>query len=301
MLTYINGEIVEAAEARVSVEDAGFSHAVGLFETMAVYGGKVFRLDAHLERLAGSAKVLGLMRDVDVDGLRAAVEQAVAANKVERARVRLTVTPGSASLLKGEEAGPRETVVVTVSEPTAYAPEYFEKGVMVMVGPGAANPFDALAGHKTLSYWGRLRTLRQAASAGAGEVVWLSVTNHLASGAVSNLFLVKDGALLTPIARGEEVQGALPAPVLPGVTRAVVVALAEASGRPVMKQMLTVNDLLEADEVFLTNSSWQVLPVSKVEKHAVGKGEVGEVTREVMEGVMGVIERECGGGGMEDG
>ena len=303
MQVYLNGAMVAADEARVSVEDAGFTHAVGLFETMAAVHGRVFRLEAHLQRLVRSAHGLGLARALDEAALGAAVHQTLAHNGLEQARVRLTVTPGAVSLLRpgagaaDEAATP--TVLVTATDPVAYDPAYFEQGIMALVAPQGANPFDALAGHKTLAYWGRLRTLRQAAAAGAGEALWLSVTNHLASGAVSNVFLVKDERLLTPIARGEESEGALPAPVLPGITRAAVLELAAESDLPAERRMLDVDQLLDADEVFLTNSSWQVLPVTRVERKTIGDGQVGPITRRLREGLLALIERECGGDGEE--
>ncbi|MEX2212946.1 MAG: aminotransferase class IV [Phycisphaeraceae bacterium] len=297
---YFNGRMVPPAEAKIPVDDAGFQHAVGLFETMAAVHGRVFRMPQHLARLAQSARELGLAKEIDTQALAAAVQQTIDHNHIDRARIRLTLTAGSMSLLRsgGESqnpAAPLPTLVITPTEPTQYDPAYFERGIMVLIAPAGANPFDALAGHKTLSYWGRLRTLRQAAALGAGEAIWLNVTNHLASGAVSNLFIVKDGELFTPIARGEEPDGGLPAPVLPGVTRATVLELAHRSGIKCHKQMLTVDDLLGADEVFLTNSSWQVLPVSKVERQAIGEGSVGEVTTALREGVLELIEKECPG------
>ncbi|MEX0744505.1 MAG: aminotransferase class IV, partial [Phycisphaeraceae bacterium] len=293
MDVFLNGKFLPANQARVPVDDAGFQHAVGLFETMAVYHGQVFRLDQHLARLADSAKQLGLTPKLETDPLAEAVRKTIAHNKIDRARLRLTLTAGSLSLLKPDQTKtPMPTLLIVPSEPTVYAPDYFEKGIMVLVAPPAANPFDQLAGHKTLSYWARLRTLRQAASAGAGEAIWMSVSNHLASGAVSNLFLVKNDSLLTPIARGEEAKGALPAPVLPGITRAAVLERAEVMNIPVQKQMLSVNDLLEADEVFLTNASWHVLPVTQVEKKQIGEGKVGPVTTKLREALLAKIEEE---------
>ncbi|MEX0744534.1 MAG: aminotransferase class IV [Phycisphaeraceae bacterium] len=295
MDVFLNGKMTAPADARIPLDDAGFQHGVGLFETMAVRQGRAFRLRQHLDRLADSAKQLGLTPKLNVDALADAVRKTIAHNTLTDARVRLTITPGSLSLLqpsKGKQ--PTPTVVVVPSEPTVYDPGYFEKGIMVLVAPPAANPFDQLAGHKTLAYWARLRTLRQAASAGAGEAVWLSVTNHLTGGAVSNVFLVKDDALLTPIARGEEADGALPSPVLPGITRAAVLELAEQMNLPVHRQMLSVNDLLEADEVFLTNSSWHVLPVTKVEKKPIGEGAVGPIARRMREAVLELIAKETG-------
>lgn len=293
MDVYLNGKMVPPGEALIRADDAGFTHAVGLFETLTVHHGRAFRLDAHVARLAGSARELGLLRDPDPAALADAVRRTIEHNKLDAARLRLTVTAGPLSLL-GEppQAPPEPTVLVTAQPPTEYDPAYFERGIMALIARPGANPFDPLAGHKTLAYWGRLRALRQAATVGAGEAIWLNVTNHLASGSVSNLFLIKDQTLFTPFARGEEAPEALPAPVLPGVTRAAVIELAHAADIPVQRRMLTVEDLLEADEVFLTNSSWLVLPVTRVEKKTIGDGEVGPMTRRLRESLLELVEKE---------
>ncbi|MCX5661358.1 MAG: aminotransferase class IV [Planctomycetota bacterium] len=295
MHVYLNGKMVDAPDAMISAEDAGVQHAVGLFETMAAHHGQAFRLDAHLARLARSAADLGLARTLDLERLRQAVNQTLTHNKLREARLRLTVTAGNMSLLRrdADKAAPAEpTVMVVATPPTVYDPAYFEKGIMALVAPPLANPFDPLAGHKTLSYWGRLRTLRQAASAGAGEAIILNITNHLAGGAVSNVFIIKDGELHTPIARGEEVAGALPAPVLPGITRAAVLELAQTMNINVHKRMISVEDLLDADEAFLTNSSWLVLPVARVEKKEIGSGKAGEMTLQLREELVALTQRE---------
>lgn len=293
MDVYLNGQMIPETEARIAFDDAGFQHAVGLFETMHARHGRVFRLRRHLDRLVGSAQELGLARTLDTEGIAAAVHDTLAHNQLERARVRLTVTPGPLSQRQAQTPeSPSPTVLVHPQPPTEYDPVYFERGITVLIAPPAANPFDALAGHKTLAYWGRLRTLRQAAAADAGEAIWLSVSNHLASGAVSNIFLVRDGELHTPIARGEEADGALPAPVLPGVTRAAVIEIAESLNVTVHKQMLSVEDLLGADEVFLTNSGWHLLPVTRIENASVGDGQVGELTQRLRHDLLELIERE---------
>ncbi len=292
---YLNGQFFAPGAARVSVEDAGFQHAVGLFETFQAYRGKAFRLEQHLGRLEASAQTLGLVRELDKAALRTAVEQTIAHNKLDRARLRLTLSAGEVSMLRCDPGqGPTPTVAIVPSPPTAYDPAYYEHGVRVVLYNQAANPFDPVAGHKTLAYWSRLRSLRQAAGVGAAEAIWLSVTNHLTSGAVSNLFIVRDGALLTPIARGEEVGGALPAPVLPGITRAAVIELAEAAGVTVKRQMISAEDLLNAEEAFLTNSGWGVLPVTRVEKATIAGGEVGPMTNTLRESLDTLIEKECG-------
>lgn len=296
MKTYLNGQILDESQAHISTQDAGFQHAVGLFETMFAHNGRVFRLDRHLARIKQSAAELGLSADMDTAPLADAVNQTLAENKLEQARLRLTVTAGTLSMLRssdGEQAMQiRQTVCVQAQEPTAFAPGYFDQGVRVRLYGQGANPFDVTAGHKTLNYWARLRSLRQAAAGDCAEAIWLSVTNHLASGAVSNLFLVKEDELLTPIARGEEKPEALPAPVLPGITREAVIEAAEVQGITVKKQMLTVEDLLEADEVFLTNSNWKVLPVVAVEQKDIADGKVGPITQLLRKAVLAMVDSE---------
>jgi len=152
----------------------------------------------------------------------------------------------------------------------------FERGVAITIADTKANPLNAREAHKTVNYWWRLRELQQAAQKGAGEALVLQVTNHVSGGCVSNLFVVKDDELLTPTARGEEEQGAIPSPVLPGVTRGAVLEIAQAKGIPVTTRLLTIDDVLDADELFLTNSSFGVLPVVQVERKRIGVPEGDE-------------------------
>lgn len=288
---------MDADEARVSAFDAGLQHGVGLFETMSarVSDGvvAVFRLEEHIERLIGSAGELGLSVSLKAPALADAVAKTVLESGLARARVRLTVTGGDLNLLTrgkvdagGAKAGD-PTVLIVAQPATEYPPEMFERGVMVSVADLKLNPFDPMAGHKTLNYWGRLRELQVAAAKKAGEALVFTVTNHLAGGCVSNVFVVKGGEMVTPIARGEEPEGkgiAIPSPVLPGITRGWVVEWAARRRVRVHRRMVTIEDVLGADEVFLTNSSWGVLPVVAVEKKEIGDGEVGEMTGEVRGG-----------------
>ena len=289
----LNGRMVRYDRARIAHDDAGFQHAVGLFETMAARHGRVFRLDAHLARLLNSADGLGIAAKPDARRLRAAVERTLEHNGMQTARVRLTVTAGRLSLLQDPTGKPPpSTSLVVATPPTPYDPSRFERGSRATVTPAAANPFDPTSGHKTLAYWHRLQTLRQAAAVGADESIWLTTSNHLAGGSVSNIFLVRDGRLLTPFAHGEEVSGALRAPVLPGITRAAVIEIADAKDVSVRRRVLDVNDLLEADEVFLTNSSWHLLPVTQIEKKTIGDGKPGPISLALREALLELIESE---------
>jgi branched-chain amino acid aminotransferase len=292
---FLNGKLLSPDEAKLSAFDAAVQHGVGVFETMSARLddglARVFRLEEHLERLIDSARELGLTDSLRAPALADAVNRTVEAAEIERARVRLTVTGGDLNLIgRGAAmAAPIDPNIMIVVQPaTEYPAEMFERGVMASIADLKINPLDPLAGHKTINYWGRLRELQLAAAKKAGEALVFQVTNHLAGGCVSNAFVVKDGSLVTPIARGEEgdVSGggvAMPSPVLPGIVRGWVLEWAARRRVKVTRRMVSIDDVLGADEVFLTNSSWGVLPVVGVEKHEVGDGEVGELTREVRE------------------
>ncbi len=293
---FLNGDFVERDEARISAFDAGFQHGVGLFETMlGIRGGngaEVVALGAHMDRLCESARLLRLSEDLHADGLAEAVTRTFEKSGLERARIRLTVTGGDLNLLEsGGETNYRPTVLVVCQPATAYPGAMFDNGVMVTIADARANPFSPASGHKTLDYWWRLRELQRAAAKGAGESIVLQVSNHVAGGCVSNLLAVHGEALVTPIARGEEAQGGIPSPVLPGVTRSIVLGWAEEAGLDVRRQMMTVDDVLDADELMLTNSSWGVLPVTRVEGATIGGGKPGQVSRGMIERWASLTDR----------
>ncbi|MBL8764599.1 MAG: aminotransferase class IV family protein [Phycisphaerae bacterium] len=298
---FLNGEFLEGEDARIAALDAGLQHAVGLFETVSggiTESGRAWcvHLEPHCRRLVSSARELGISATLRHEALGRAIMETLARSELDHARVRLTITGGDLNLVRstrrvGPEAPAPEPTVLIVAEPaTAFPGALFERGATVMMADAKANPFNPLEGHKTLAYWWRLRELARAARLGGGEAIVTQVSNHLCGGCVSNVFVVRNGELLTPIARGEEGTvgangdappsgAALPSPVLPGVVRGELLAWAARAAQPARRRMLSINDLLGADEVFLTNSAWGVMPVTRIEGASIGGGEVGEVTR----------------------
>ena len=297
---FLDGQFMNREDARLSAFDAGIQHGVGLFETLSAVstpdGIMIRDLDAHLDRLQSSAAVLGLSDEIKTGPLGEAITETVRRARYKNTRVRLTLTGGDLNMLQTHgRTNHRPTVLIAAQPATEYPDEMFDKGVMVTLGQSRVNPLDPTAGHKTLNYWWRLRQLQDAAAKGAGESIIFSVSNHLAGGCVSNLFVVDDGHLITPIAQGEEQdiggaqtrEGVLPSPVLPGITRMRVIEEAKKLGIKTTKRMMTIDDLLDADEVFLTNSSWGVLPVVKIEAEAIGAGVPGEITKKLWAAVVG--------------
>jgi branched-subunit amino acid aminotransferase/4-amino-4-deoxychorismate lyase len=288
---WLNGTWVGRNDARISVFDAGFQHGVGLFETMRARAGRVFRIEDHLARLVESARVLRLSDSLRPVPLADAVQATIEANNLRDARVRLTITGGDLNLLQQSGARPHHdpTIVIVAQPPTQYPDELFKNGVRVRIADARVNPLDPFSGHKVLWYWPRLAALQAAGLVGAAEALHFSVSNHLASGCVSNVFLVRERKLLTPFARGEESAGALPAPVLPGITRKAIIEIAADQGLATERRPLTIEDVLSADEIFLTNSSWGVLPVVAVEGSTIGSGVPGERSRELAAGLEEVM------------
>lgn len=281
----VNGVLLPAEEAQVSVFDSGFMQGVGLFETMRAYNGRVFRLARHLERMAGSARALGWTVLPDPAEATDSIRQVLSATGAREARVRLTVTTGS---LRAEAADtPRLTLVATASPGGRYPDECYTKGVTVLVSDYRQGRGDPTVGHKTTSYFARLAALRAAHHKSAFEALWFTPDNLLAEGAISNVFLVRDDELLTP---------PLDTPVLPGITRAAVLELAAAAGIPAREVPLTLDDLLAADEVFLTNSMLELVPVVRIERHAVGTEKPGDVYRRLAIAYGELLDRECGDG-----
>jgi len=283
---YINGAFVRRDEASVSITDGGWLHGAGLFETIRAEYGRVFRLRQHLDRLRNSAAtILRPIERADLPGDDVFAEL-LERNGLHKARLRLTVTAGS--MLERPEPGAEDvlplSIALTATDLDGYPDSMYQNGIHVAVCDYRQARSDPLAGHKTTSYLPRLLGLRQAQRAQCPEALWFNVHNQLAEGSVSNVFLVKGGAVKTP---------PLDTPVLPGIARAAVIELAGAANIPLEETALTLDDLFGADEVFLTNVIMQVLPVIRVEKHDVGDGRVGPVARKMREAFHELVRKEC--------
>jgi len=278
---FLNDKLVDINQAHLSVADSGFLYGAGLFETMRSHRAVVFRLEDHLDRLMLSAMKLSIDHAYDKAFLTDAVVQVLDANKLEDARLRLTLTSGPISEMAGQT---KPTLLITATDLQSYPPEYYQNGIMVVLCPFRQNTSDPICGHKTTNYYPRLLALTMARQKGAAEALWFTTDNRLAEGSISNVFLVKDSVLQTP---------SVETPILPGIARKTVLRLAEQASIDAIEKDLHIADVLEADEVFLTNTIMEVLPVVEVEKHTVGKGKVGPVTRRLWEAFLKAMEDEC--------
>jgi branched-chain amino acid aminotransferase len=284
---WLNNTFVDDATAAISLRDTGLLHAAGVFTTMKALGGRVVRLGAHLARLRTSCDALAIPLPFDDAALTSVATDLLNRNGLTDARMRLTVTRGSAA--GDPAAGFQPTVFMTAAELQPYPPQLYERGMtVVLVDDQKLNPYDVQAGHKTLNYLSRLAALRSANLRSAGEALWFDVHNYLQSGSISNVFIVKDRLITTPPTptdmQDPEINAATPYPrsaVLPGVTRQAVIDLARSEGMTVRTRAIDVNTLLAADEVFVTNSMMDIMPVCRIERQAVGNDLPGPVTKKL--------------------
>ncbi|MFQ5429397.1 MAG: aminotransferase class IV [Phycisphaerae bacterium] len=286
---YLNGNILPASEARISIFDPGFTHAAGLFETLRIYGGRPMRPRQHLQRLADSAAVLGMAIRPDVPDILTGIDRVLRANRLADARVRIVLTPGRLDRPGLAEDGPATPTLLIVAGPVQTYPEQlYEQGMRVCISPYKQNPLDPLAGHKTLAYLPRLMAIKDAADRGCAEALWFTTDNRLAEASTRNVFLVVDGTLATP---------PIETPILPGTVRSAVIELAEANGLPVEQRAIDIDALLGAREVFLTGSVLEIMPVTSIEKHRVGEGVPGDITKRLRRLYAELVAKECELGG----
>lgn len=285
-MVFLNGRIIPAADARVSAFDAGFTHAAGLFETMRAYNGKVLHAEAHLDRLTTSATALDMLVQTDGQALRQGIQDVLAANDLADARLRLTVTPGQVPR-PGEpiEAAAEPTILITAGRVVHHPPDLYTHGMRVCICPYKQSRWNPLAGHKTLAYLPRLLAMKDAAERKCNEALWFTTENHLAEASVSNVFAVRKGVIVTP---------PVETPVLPGIVRHALIELAKANDMPIEQRPIDIDELLASTEVFLTGSVMEIMPVTAIEKHQVGEGSPGEVTRRLTALYRELVQKECG-------
>jgi branched-chain amino acid aminotransferase len=283
----IDGVCVSPERATISVYDRGFLYGDGVFETIRTYEGKLFALDEHLDRLAHSAERVGIALPVSKEALAREIADGLDAARMgassNESYIRVMLTRGAGPLGLDPALALRPLRVILVEPLIPLPSELYRDGVTVVVRQ-IARAGDAAEGAKVSNYLESLLALRDAKTQGAHEALIVSADGSIREGTTSNVFAVCGGELRTP---GED------AGILVGITRAHVLLLAKKAGLSVREGRLTVDELLHADEAFLTSSLREILPIVRVGAHPIGSASPGRVTRElhrsyrVMAGVGG--------------
>lgn len=280
---YISGTLYEKDDAKISVYDHGLLYGDGVFEGMRVYGGKVFRMPEHLERLWNSAKAIWLEIPMTPDALGQAVDQTVKANGIEDGYVRLVVTRGAGTLGLDPNRCSDPRVIIIADYIALYPREYYEQGLHIVTVSTIRNHPAALSPRiKSLNYLNNILAKIEGLQAGCVEALMLNQKGEVAECTGDNIFLVRKGELLTP---------SVEAGILEGITRAVVIELARELKIPVRETPLTKHDVYIADECFLTGSAAEIVPVTKVDSRKIGAGVPGPITLRLLDRFHEVTRR----------
>lgn len=268
---YINGSLVPQDEAKISVFDHGLLYGDGIFEGLRSYGGRVLRLEQHIDRLYDSAKAIWLEIPISRQEMADAVEATVAANEIEDGYIRLIVTRGAGTLGLDPRRCSDPQVIIIADTISLYPEEYYENGLEIITSSVIRNHPAALSPRiKSLNYLNNILAKIEGIQAGCIEALMLNHKGEVAECTGDNIFLVRGGRLTTP---------PLDAGILDGVTRNLVLELAEAAGIETSEAAITKHDVYIADECFLTGTAAEVIPVVKVDSRTIGTGRPGPISK----------------------
>lgn len=288
MFVSLNGRIIYEEDARVSIYDRGFLFGDGLFETMRAYNGRVFRLKGHLERLYKSCDTLKipLRRLFKPDETGDRIYSLLEKNGLLDAYVRMTVSRGMHTGVLTLEMPAQPTFTVITRPLHLYPAEYYKEGATAVFAGGRVDPSHPLVRHKSTSYLSYILAREEAREKGALEAIILNTRGEVAEGATSNIFIVRGDEVITPP------EGA---PILPGITRSVITEIIELKNRTLYERPIGLEELIQADEAFLTNSLMEVMPLVRIEGNVIGNGRPGPYTTGIMKEYKEIVERETGG------
>ncbi|MHB8880629.1 MAG: aminotransferase class IV [Thermodesulfovibrionales bacterium] len=256
MLIYLNDRLVGDEDARISVYDHGFLYGDGIYETMRAYEGVIFMLEEHLRRLRRSASLIRLSlppKEYIVHALKATLQ----ANALSEAYIRITVSRGKGPIGLDPALCSSPTLVIIAEPFQGYPAAYYQKGVSLVVSSVLRNHVKAINPRiKSLNFLNNVLAKAEAKERGAYEAIMLNTEGYLTEGTVCNIFFVRDGMLCTP---------SVEAGILDGITRDIVIGLAAQAGMGVSEGLFLPADLFQAEEVFFTNTTAEVMPVCRVE------------------------------------
>ena len=272
---YLAGKLVPAEQATVSVFDHGLLYGDGVFEGLRSYGGKVFRLAEHVDRLYESALAICLKIPLSRDEMAAAINDTVAANEIKDGYIRAVVTRGSGTLGLDPNRCSNPQIIIIADAIKLYPQEYYDNGLELITSSVIRNHPAALSPRiKSLNYLNNILAKIEGMKAGCIETLMLNHKGEVAECTGDNIFLVRHGKILTP---------SLDAGILEGVTRNAVIELAAAAGIEVRECAITQHDVYIANECFLTGTAAEIVPVVKVDDRVIGDGRPGAVTRQLTE------------------
>lgn len=272
---YINGKFFSKEEAVVSVFDHGLLYGDGVFEGLRVYENKVFRMEQHLKRLYDSAKAILLEIPMPIEAMADAVTETVNKNGLANCYIRLVITRGAGTLGLGPERTSNPQVIIIVDKISLYPEEFYQNGLEIVTASTIRNHPGALSPRiKSLNYLNNIMAKCEASKAGCLEALMLNHKGEVSECTADNIFIVKNGQLMTP---------PTDAGILEGVTREAVLEIAVKAGIPTAEKTLTRHDVYVADECFMTGTAAEVIAVVRIDSRPIGDGRPGPITMKLQE------------------
>lgn len=275
MLIYLNGKMVEKEKAVISVFDHGLLYGDGIFEGIRSYGGLIFKLKEHIDRLYRSAEAIQLKIPMTKDEMRKAIVETLKANKLNDSYIRPVVTRGAGDLGLDPRKCKSSTVFIIADKIALYPEKFYRNGLEIVTAKTRRNLITALDPKiKSLNYLNNILAKIDAIKGGTEEAIMLSYNDYVAECTGDNIFMVKGEKLFTP-----------PTDIgaLEGITRAVVIDLAKSIKVYFEEKKLRLEDFYNADEVFLTGTAAEIIPVTAIDKKRIGTGKPGPVTARLMD------------------
>ncbi len=276
---YLDGQLVPASQAKVSVYDHGFLYGDGVFEGLRVYNRRVFRLDAHLERLYRSAKAIWLEPPLSQLEMKSAIEKTVAANQLENGYIRAIFSRGFGDLGLDPRKCPKPTTVVIADAIKLYPAEVYEEGMeCITVATRRSRPDVLNPAIKSLNYLNNILAKIECIRAGVPECIMLNDAGLVCECSGDNIFIVHQDLR----GRTELRTPPVSAGILEGITRDAVMELAEKLQIPCVEKNMSLFDLYAAKEAFLTGTAAEVVAVTRLDMREIGDGKPGPITRQLM-------------------
>ncbi len=284
MKIWLDGKIVPREEAKVSVFDHGLLYGDGIFEGIRSYNGRIFRLDEHLERFYKSGRAIMLRIPLSLNELEEAIIETLRANNLKDAYIRLVATRGVGDLGLDPVKCPSPTIFIIASKIQLYPLELSEKGLSLVTVPTRRNDVESLnPAIKSLNYLNNILAKIEATNAGAAEALMLNRDGYVAECSGDNIFIVENGTIFTP---------PISAGTLEGITRDVVIELAESLKIKCLESLLTRYDLYNSDEIFLTGTAAEIIPITKFDGRTIKDGKVGPLTKRLMLGFKKMVNNQ---------
>lgn len=270
---FLNGKIISDTEGSVSSGDRGFLYGDGIFETLRSYNGKPFKLAEHLERMRCSAEKLSISFEYTNTEISESITKLLEKNSIQDAYIRITLSRGTGGNGLGINNNLKSTILIQIKSFTPYERKLYDEGMSLIVSRHRRSTSCPISSHKTTNLLTSILLKEEAKRMAANEAIVINTDGYVAECVVSNIFMVNNGSVVTP---------SLDTNILPGITRKTVLDICQNSGIPTREECFRIETLIKAEEVFITNSLMEIMPVSRIDDFKIGNTIPGKITKQIM-------------------